>query len=291
LVLPAIAPAFVSFFRGQEMSCPKCKSTLPSLWEMALRTVREDWTCSQVFQLAGARQTYARALLKPDRVIQLQLARWRIPKTAEILQLKFNALGPAEGPSVLPLQWEPTFEPRPRNTIFIYGATYGRTPTGRAELMLSISWVAPGPDAVSIHHLADAAKQFEARRYPSLVIPANVAVEAALGRALREWIQVFCTDKEIGDFFTKGATYAHQLKVMASVAADTLRMKRLDSEIRARLDLLRGYRNDFGHRGASERPPITKEKAGEFLTAAIFGYHYARYLHAAVKRLRRRRRR
>jgi hypothetical protein len=76
---------------------------------------------------------------------------------------------------------------------------------------------------------------------------------------------------------------------MSSVAADTLQVDRLDGEIRARLDLLRGYRNDLGHRGSSDRPPITKDKAGEFLAAAIFGYHYARYLHAAVKRLRRRR--
>jgi hypothetical protein len=115
-------------------------------------------------------------------------------------------------------------------------------------------------------------------------------VEAALGQALREWVEIFCTAKEIGDFFTKGATYAHQLKVMSSVAADTLRINRLDGEIRARLDLLRGYRNDFGHRGATERPTVTKDKAGELLAAAIFGYHYARYLHAAVRRLGHRRR-
>jgi hypothetical protein len=127
-------------------------------------------------------------------------------------------------------------------------------------------------------------------RYPSVIIPANVAVEVALGRALREWVEVFCTEKEIGEFFTKGATYAHQLKVLSSVAADTLRINRLDPEIRSRLDLVRNYRNDFGHRGASDRPPITKDKAGELLTAAIFGYHYARYLQTAVKRLRRRRR-
>jgi len=290
VVLPAVAPNFVLFFRGLELSCPRCKKTLPSLWNMALETVREDWTCSQVFQLAGARQTHGRAKLTPDRMIALPLARWKVPKEAEVVQIRFTAVGPSEGPMINPLLSEPRFHPSPKNTIFIYGATYGRKPIGRAELMLSIAWIAPGADEVSVHHLADAVKQFEARRYSSVVIPANVAVEAALGLALREWVEVFCSKTQVDDFLASGATYSHQLKVLSSVAADTLRIKRLNSEVRDRLVALRGYRNDFGHRGATDKAPITRDKAGEFLTAAIFGYHYARYLHVAVKRLRRRRR-
>jgi hypothetical protein len=289
LVLPAIHPLFVWFFRGESVACPKCKKVLPSLWDLALDTVREDWTYQGVFQLSGAKQTYARAPLKADRVISIDLKRWRIPRNAEILKLTLNALGPSEGPITVPLRWEGNqLDPRP-HILNVYGATYGRKPIAGSELMVAISWIAPGPDEVSVHHLAEATKQFEARRYNGVVIPANIAVEAALARALTDWVGVFCTKGEIGEFFTRGATYAHQLKVLAPIAADTMRLSRLDPTIRGHLAQLRKYRNELGHAGTTTSPALGKDRAGQLLTAAIFGYHYARYLHTGVARLRRRR--
>lgn len=294
LVLPAIHDAFVTFFRGVALSCPECRKTLPSLWDLAIQTVEEDWTFMSVFQLAGARQTYGRARLKPDRTITINFGRWRIPKTAEILHVKYSGLGPAEGPMMLPLRFEPNASRPEPHRLLVYGATYGRRPGGPAQVMVSVSWVRPGPDEVSVHHLAAAVKQYADGRYDGVIIPANIAVEAVLGRALEDWVTAFCSKDDLGDFLTRGATYAHQLKVLSSIAADTLRVPRLDTAIRRRLDKLRSYRNDMGHRGKTgvhpKRLSLSKAAAGEFVTAAIFGYHYARYLHVAVRRLRRRRR-
>jgi hypothetical protein len=38
---------------------------------------------------------------------------------------------------------------------------------------------------ISYHHLADAGRRFAAKRYRAMIIPANIAVEAALTPALR----------------------------------------------------------------------------------------------------------
>jgi hypothetical protein len=293
-VLPAIHRAFVAYFREESLVCPKCNETLPPLWDLALATVQDDWTFMNVFQLAGAKQTYGRARLKADRVIMVNFGSWRIPKAAEILQVRYNGLGPGDGPMVLPLRFEPNLSKPEPHRLLVYGATYGRKPTGPAQVMVSVSWVNPGPDEVSVHHLAEAAKQYEGGRYDGVIIPANIAVEAALGQALEDWVRAFCSKEEMADFLTRGATYAHQLKVLSSIAADTLRVARLNPAIRGRLDKLRSYRNDVGHRGKTgvhpKRLTLGKAEAGEFVTAAIFGYHYARFLHVAVTRLRRRRR-
>jgi hypothetical protein len=120
-------------------------------------------------------------------------------------------------------------------------------------------------------------------------------VEVALGRALRDWAAIYCSNTELRDFFKDAATYSHQLNVLSSIAADTVRAARLDKTIRGQLNRLRHYRNDLGHQGRSGvtdgRPKLTKELAGELLTAAIFGYHYARYLHGLVVRALQRKRR
>src|SRR5689334_18653557 len=86
-VLPAVHEAFVAHFRGAVLSCPGCKKALPSLWELALKIVREDFF-GRVFLLAGATETFGRKRLKPDRGDLIDLSRWRIPKSAEILQVR-----------------------------------------------------------------------------------------------------------------------------------------------------------------------------------------------------------
>jgi hypothetical protein len=177
----------------------------------------------------------------------------------------------------------------------VYGATYGRKPLGHSDVQVAVSWIAPGEDEISTHLLADAAKEYAAHRYEGVPIPANVAVEVALGRALRDWAAIHCTNTELGDFFKDAATYHYQLNVLSSIAADTLRAARLDKTVRGQLNRLRQYRNDLGHQGRSGvtdgRPKLTKDLSGELLTAAIFGYHYGLYLHGIVVRALKKKRR
>lgn len=283
-VLPAISRAFEAFFRSHAILCPRCKKALPSLWDLALETLREDWTFTHVYQLAGAKQTFASAWLKPDRVVQLNLNRWGIHKKAEILNEHYTPIGPPEGPPVFALPFKPSTNV-PQHLRLLYGATYGHQGRPRTKLLVSITWIVPGQTEVSIHHLVDAVRQYAGGRYDALTVPANVAVEAALTPAIREWVTAYAKDwKSI-------AGRSAQMSVVSVIAADTLRVPRLDANIVRLLDDLRHRRNDMGHAGQPDpnKQPLNAESAGALLTAAIFGFHYARFLRKAVSRLRRRR--
>jgi hypothetical protein len=251
---------------------------------LALETVREDWTFTNVYQLAGAKQTFASGWLEPDRVVQLNLNRWGIHKKAEILNEHYMPVGSAEGPPVLALPFKPSTNV-PQHLRLLYGATYGHQGRPRTKLLVSITWIVPGQTEVSVHHLVDAVRQYAGGRYDALAVPANVAVEAALTPVVRDWVTAFAKD-------WKGiAGRSAQIGVVSAIAADTLRVPRLDVNISRLLDDLRHRRNDMGHAGRPDpnKPPLNAASAGALLTAAIFGFHYARFLRTAVSRFRRRR--
>jgi hypothetical protein len=262
--------------------CPKCKKTLPPLWDLALGTLRDDWSFQSVYQMAGAKQTYASAWVKADGVVQLNLNRWGVPKNAEILREHYTSVGQGEN-HIRPLRFEPDTN-IPKHLRLIYGATYGRKGPPRLRLLVSLSWVVPGRDEVSTHLLVDAVKQYAGGRYDALTVPANVAVEAALVPVVKDWVTVF--SKDWGSI----ARQYSQISVLSLIAADTLRVPRLAPAVLRLLDDLRDRRNSMGHTGTppANKPTLTATTAGELLTAAIFGYHYARFLREAIARLRRR---
>ncbi len=284
VILPAVYPFFEAYFRSHDVDCPGCKKQLPPLWDLALRTLQRDWSGASVFQLAGAKQTFASSWLKPDKVVQLNLNRWGIHKKAEILKEHYTTVGPEEGPFVVPLRYEPSTNV-PQHLRLLYGATHGHKAPPRIKLLVSISWIVPGQTEVSVHHLVDAVRRSVGGRYDALTVPANVAVEAALTPVLRDWVTVFSNN------WTGIAGRAAQMSVVSVIAADTLRVPRLDPKIGRLLDDLRNRRNEMGHSGRPDpkRPSLNATSAGELLTAAIFGFHYARFLRTAVSRLRRRR--
>jgi hypothetical protein len=72
--------------------------------------------------------------------------------------------------------------------------------------------------------------------------------------------------------------------VLTKIAGRALGIKPMPEGVRALLNELRHYRNDLGHRGALDpkRPSLDKDRAADFLAAAVFGYHYAGYMRSVV---------
>jgi hypothetical protein len=277
---------FVSYFETDAVICAGCGEPF-DLWAQAcdiLKTWPRDWVA---FRLLGAIVTRKSVLLEPERNTEVDLN--EVPEDAEILSVRAMVMGPPEGQPVFPalklFQGEMRLDPFPRHFLF-YGMTHGRADVAATSVWLSVTWIQPDEDEISVHHLADAAKQFAAGRHKGMIIPANVAVEAALTPAVTAWVRTYCSGEETKEFLgPRGATYAHQLKVLSRIASHTLGIKPMPDRLRALLNQLRQYRNDLGHNGTlnnPDRPPPNLEKAADFLTAAIFGYQYARYLHSRV---------
>jgi hypothetical protein len=164
----------------------------------------------------------------------------------------------------------------------VYGASFGKD-LPDAGVFVAVTWIAPGSDEISIRQLVDAARAYDAGRYDSMIVPANVAVESALGAAVYDWLTPFCAKACVKSFLADAATYSHQLNVLLPVACYMIGVKPLPEHIRGVLNQLRRLRNDVAHLGVPSRS-LSRDIAAEFLTAAVFGFHYAQLFHAELKR-------
>lgn len=280
---------FVGYFENGASRCNRCEKTF-DLWTRTIDQLK-SWPTSWVaFHLLGAIVTRFTFTLEPDRNVEVNLT--TIPENAEILKVSVMPMPMKElsaGVPLMPalsLQNEMRLDPFPRR-FYLYGKSHGRADLTPSQVWLAVTWIDPDDQELSVHHLADAARQFAAGRYKGMIIPANVAVEAALTPAVNKWIRGHCSREETDDFLgPRGATCAHQLKVLTKIAARELAIKPMPESVRTLLNELRQYRNDLSHRGVLDnpkRPSPDQGKAGDFLAAAIFGYHYARYLSDGVQ--------
>ena len=277
---------FAAYFTKGGTSCPYCAKDV-DWWKMAFEEVEmwpPDWTA---FALLGTKRTIARLPLAPGASTDVDLHALGIPAEAEVLNAEFLTLvddldQPSTWPAVMAGQVL-RFDPFPRKFAF-YGTDFGKK-TLPCEVQLTVTWLAPGPDQLPLHYLADAGKAFAAGRYAGVIVPANIAVESSLAPALLAWIRTFCPKEAAESFLSDGATYSHQLKVLTRLASGALGIPEVPSRIRNILDKLRAYRNDMVHKGVLDhpkRPPPSKKDAAEFLVAAVFGYRYAQFFEAEI---------
>lgn len=274
---------FVAYFATGATPCPWCNGQL-DWWKEARGDFARQFPEWQVATLVGATVTVVKVDLLPEQMVEIHLAEHDVPPNAEILNVFVDLLPggppPCTHSALLVDPPQLRLDPFPAVLRF-YGAAHGQGTLPTTQVV-TIAWIAPDAADVSVHHLADAARQFAAERYRAMIIPANVAVEAALSPAMHEWVRCYSSKEDTDDFIgPRGATYSQQLKVLSKIASRALGIREMPNRIRNLLDELRQYRNDLVHRGTfhhKDRPAPNKEKAAEFLAAAAFGYHYARYL-------------
>lgn len=277
MVLPNL---FAAYFGTRPIECPDCRKPI-DWWLVILSATREHFMLTGAFHVLGAVTTVFEAPLKREAATQMDFVSQGVPEDAIILSVNYTGHG-----ELMPIQCHsnvPRYDPLNKK-VAMYGASYGKdVPDG--GVFVAVTWVAPGLDEVGLRQLIDAARAYDAARYDSLIVPANVAVESALGTAAYDWLTAFCGKERAEGFLADAATYSHQLNVLLPIACYTIGLKPLPERIRGVLNRLRGLRNDVAHRGVPSIPP-SKDTAAEFLTAAVFGFHYARLFHAEVKRAR-----
>lgn len=244
------------------------------------------WGIAGAYAAIGAQGTIIRKIeLKPGESVQVDFTKYQVPKNAIVLTVNYTMQGLG---GAFPLEVhgnEPVRDPIPL-VQNLYGVPFNPPPgivNGIAEPTLSIfvTWIDPAEDEIQIHHLVDAARNFYADRYRAVVVPANIAAESALTPVLSEAISGFCGKDKRKDFFSNGATYSHQINVMAPLIAHLVGAAPLPDHVRGALNKLRQLRNDVGHEGHSKT--LARKEAAESLVAAVFGYHYAKLLREHVQ--------
>jgi hypothetical protein len=274
MVLPDV---FAAYFSSVPIDCPDCKKPI-DWWDVILSATREHFMLTGAFHVLGAITTAFKAPLKREAVTPMDFVSQGVPEDAIILSVNYTGHG-----ELTPIQCHsnvPRYDPLNKK-VAVYGASYGKDrPDG--GVAVAVTWVAPGSDEIGLCQLIDAARAYDAARYDSLIVPANVAVESTLGTAVYDWLTAFCGKERAERFLADAAVYSHQLNVLLPIACHTIGFKSLPDHIRGILNQLRCLRNDVAHRGVPSTPP-SKDSAAEFLTAAVFGFHYAQLFHAKVK--------
>lgn len=277
MVLPNV---FADYFSSVSINCPDCKKPI-DWWDAILSATRQHFMLTGAFSVLGAITTAFEAPLKREAVTQMDFVSYGVPEDAIILSVNYTGHG-----ELTPIQCHsnvPRYNPLNKK-VTVYGASYGKgLPDG--GVFVAVTWVAPGSDEIGLCQLIDAARAYDAARYDSLIVPANVSVESTLASAVYDWLTAFCGKEHAEKFLADAAVYSHQLNVLLPIACCTIGLKLMPDHIRGVLNQLRRLRNDIAHRGVPSTPP-SKDTAAEFLTAAVFGFHYAQLFHTEVKRAR-----
>jgi hypothetical protein len=252
------------------VKCPSCGVEIEP-WRFVREMFNESWP-STLFAALGAKSQQFTTKLFLNSETRYNLYAEGLPKDAVILEINYIPEGMfcAEMGGALRRQ-------RPRGGLLqLYGHhTYTIADSGKTKgiVRLSVTWVHSSPEDVAWRNLVDAFDAFADRDFEDAVIPANVAVEAKLYPFIEREFTGVTTPDRLRSFLETGATYSHQLNVLLPLITRYFRLPALDSTVQRYLNELRKARNDIAHRGRAD-PTITKDRAADFLTAAVLGFRY-----------------
>ncbi|MBI3200089.1 MAG: hypothetical protein HYZ29_01020 [Myxococcales bacterium] len=160
--------------------------------------------------------------------------------------------------------------------FYLYGRPWPDGDEGDVKVNVMATWFLRQPDDTVERHLVDAARQYTAGRFDAVVVPANIAAEAALSPVVAKVFEGFAGRENLDRFLRDAATYSHQLNVLLAVVAELLPAPKFPDEIRGVLNRLRRLRNDIAHDGTCASQ--SQGDAAEHIAAAIFLVQYATLL-------------
>lgn len=268
------------YFEGTRALCPACGTSL-DWWTTVLREIRENFMLNQAFGPIGARQALFSITLHPGERTHYKVSDHGIPADAKILYVNYTPEGPLHPaeiqggniPTRPPIRHEVTVWPVPLTD---------REVTDAVKVNVLVSWVPHSPLDASWGNLVTAFEAYVAADYDAAIVPANVAVEAALSVFLFDYLARHkIANEHLRPFLDDAATYSHQLNVLLPLIAEWSHAPRLPDHIRGALNRLRRLRNDVAHRGKPETPLLQAE-AAELLCAALFGFRYIGFVQSRV---------
>jgi hypothetical protein len=269
------------YFTGVEIPCPYCKGPL-DLWDLMLKTIREDFSPLNVFALIGAQGTVTTIQMRPDEPLTLKLTDIGIPEDAKVLDINYTS----QGGSLVALESHTNnphrFRHNIRHEIVFHPVPFRHgEPKIETKVAVFITWAPHTANDEAWENLISSCRSYYSRQYVSAVLPANVAVEARLSRLLTSFLEQFVGKKRVARFLEDGATYSHQLNVLLPVFATLRGVGQLPDLIRSHLNTLRSYRNDIGHKGAPTKK-LEQDEMANCLCAALFAFQYLNLIESGM---------
>lgn len=268
-----------AYLRGTPAECAKCRTSL-DMFEIMIRST--DFFFSK-FDAIGARTTHFQIGLKPGQVVKVDF-RKRIGRDARILHVNYTSQSDGEHAVTAVEVHGNTPVRKNLPVVHLLGRPVpGTSPKFKGTVGVAVWWVPPSPDDQAWRSLVDAYEEFHEETYAAVVVPANVAVEARIGRLLDDFLRYKGFSKErVENFLTDGATYGHQLAILLPLIADMTRRPRMPEVVSTKLRALKKIRNEMAHGGAPDKP-VTRQDAISYLVAATLASVYVDMIRASLR--------
>jgi hypothetical protein len=272
----------LGYFKGESEPCPKCGRSF-DWWKSVFRQIKENYFNTEVLHLIGAQTTFLEIVLERSDVTKVDLRDHGIPTNAKILSTDYTPQTemwyPTEilGNSNFKYRRERFVSP----VLELYPWPAPLAPPGpvKAEprMVIRAVWVIPQGNDETWKNMFEALVYFVHDEHESVIVPANTAVECALGKLLGDWLTGIVSKERSKNFLTDAATYGHQLNVLLPALMTCLNGPVLSSDIRGLLNRLKGFRNEIVHDGRPSRQ-LSKDDCAEMLCAALFALNYVRVI-------------
>ena len=259
-----------AYFDKKPVLCPRCNAAL-DWWATVLREVRENFMMNQAFGPVGAQSVVFQITLRPGERTQYKLSDHDIPSDAKVLYVNYTPEG-----SLFPVELHGNLATRRplRSEVTLWPVPFASAAdTKTTNVNVLVTWVPHSQLDVSWGNLVDAFEAYAAGNYHSAVVPANVAVEAALSVFLFEYLARHAARDRVKRFLDDAATYSHQLNVLLPLVSALGGAPEIPDHIRGLLNRLRDLRNEIAHHGKLETP-LSQGEAAELLCSALFGFRY-----------------
>lgn len=267
------------YFEKKPIACPSCNSAV-DWWATVVQEVRENFMMNQAFGPVGARSAIFRIILRPGERTQYKLSDYGIPTDAKVLYVNYTPEG-----KLFPIELHgnvPTWR-FSRNEVTVWPLPSGNdVETEVTHVNVMVTWVPHSHLDESWANLVEAFEAYATGNFQSAIVPANVAVEAALSIFLFEYMSRYAGHDRVKRFLVDAATYSHQLNVVLPLVSALGSLPQLPGHIRGLLNRLRDFRNQMAHDGKLEGPLAPNETA-ELLCAALFGFRYVGLIQSRLR--------
>lgn len=229
-----------------------------------------------VFALIDAQASTIVITIRPGQRVALILTNHGIPADARILDIEYSVpygtLFPLEERRGSPYRG---YHEIPKQ-IELYPVPFAglSEPPSDTRVIIDVYWAPHAADNAALQQLITASERYYQQQYNEVIIPANVAVESALGQLLTEFLRSKGIGRDkVESFLQDAATYSYQLNILLRLFNTLLGTPPLPENVVALLNQLRNHRNDLAHRGRPEST-IPANDMADMLLASLVTYHY-----------------
>jgi hypothetical protein len=267
---------FVKYFQCADIICTQCGKSL-DWWDVVYKNILSANEPSTM-AILGAESVAIKITMTPKEYKELSLVEYGIPEEANILDISYTHY--AGDFFAVETDWyRPKWFPRPHVLKLYPIPNEEGTPEEKPfDVGVFVTWILGKADEVAWQNLIHAFRYYLNRNYEFAIIPANTAVESTLSRLIQNFLERFISKKKVKDYFGNNeAKYSHLLNILLPLSTKLKGITLLCDNIYIELDELRKFRNKMGHNGNLENP-IDENKITRLLCAALFGFHYLKFI-------------